>query len=261
MEHRHPRGRDGRGQHGRTSRRAGRAQARSVVAPMGERVALAGIGPVTPVGTGVEDFWTITSGRNGIRRITAFDIDDLPSRSRARFSFRPLAVARTPRRSGEPTTSSTTASRRPRSRGTTREARSPVRTLGGDLRDMHQGHPDPARPHSGSSRGPAASPRSWFRPAGNAASGRIVMRFGLPDRTCTVSACSSSNHAIGEAMRYIRDGYLDLCVAGGSEAATCNYDRRLRADDGASTRAPIRSASRPVRSGAGRVRALRGRAR
>ena len=46
---------------------------------MGERVVVTGIGPVTPVGTGVEDFWTvITSGRNGIRRITAFQIDDLP---------------------------------------------------------------------------------------------------------------------------------------------------------------------------------------
>jgi 3-oxoacyl-[acyl-carrier-protein] synthase II len=47
------------------------------------------------------------------------------------------------------------------------------------------------------------------------------MRFGFTGpNLCTVSACSSSNHAIGEAMRYIRDGYLDLCVAGGSEAAT-----------------------------------------
>jgi 3-oxoacyl-[acyl-carrier-protein] synthase II len=55
----------------------------------------------------------------------------------------------------------------------------------------------------------------------NAAAGHIAMRFGFTGpNLCTVSACSSSNHAIGEAMRYIRDGYLDLCVAGGSEAAT-----------------------------------------
>ena len=46
---------------------------------MRERVVVTGIGPVTPVGTGVDDFWTgITSGRNGIRRITAFETDDLP---------------------------------------------------------------------------------------------------------------------------------------------------------------------------------------
>ena len=36
----------------------------------------------------------------------------------------------------------------------------------------------------------------------------------------TLSACASSNTAIGEGMRLIRDGYVDLCVVGGSEAAT-----------------------------------------
>ena len=47
------------------------------------------------------------------------------------------------------------------------------------------------------------------------------MKFGLTGPNyCTVSACASSNHAIGEGMRLIRDGYLDLCVVGGSEAAT-----------------------------------------
>jgi 3-oxoacyl-[acyl-carrier-protein] synthase II len=36
----------------------------------------------------------------------------------------------------------------------------------------------------------------------------------------TLSACASSNNAIGEGLRLIRDGYLDLCIVGGSEAAT-----------------------------------------
>ena len=55
----------------------------------------------------------------------------------------------------------------------------------------------------------------------NAAAGHIAMRFGLTGpQHGTLSACASSNHAIGEGMRLIRDGYLDLCVAGGSEAAT-----------------------------------------
>ena len=55
----------------------------------------------------------------------------------------------------------------------------------------------------------------------NAAGGHIAMHFGLTGPNyCTVSACSSSNHAIGESMRLIRDGYVDLAIAGGSEAAT-----------------------------------------
>jgi 3-oxoacyl-[acyl-carrier-protein] synthase II len=46
---------------------------------MGERVVVTGIGPVTPVGTGLEEFWAgLTTGRNGIRTITAFDTSDLP---------------------------------------------------------------------------------------------------------------------------------------------------------------------------------------
>ena len=43
------------------------------------RVVVTGIGPVTPVGTGVDEFWNgLVSGRNGIRQITAFETDDLP---------------------------------------------------------------------------------------------------------------------------------------------------------------------------------------
>src|SRR4026209_1660922 len=43
------------------------------------RVVVTGIGPVTPVGTGVEVFWTgLMSGRNGVREIARFPTDDLP---------------------------------------------------------------------------------------------------------------------------------------------------------------------------------------
>jgi 3-oxoacyl-[acyl-carrier-protein] synthase II len=33
-----------------------------------------------------------------------------------------------------------------------------------------------------------------------------------------VTACSAATNSIGEAFRYIRDGYLDVCFAGGAEA-------------------------------------------
>src|ERR671911_1208300 len=47
--------------------------------PQQRKVVVTGIGPVTPVGTGVEEFWTgLTTGRNGVREIARFPTDDLP---------------------------------------------------------------------------------------------------------------------------------------------------------------------------------------
>lgn len=54
----------------------------------------------------------------------------------------------------------------------------------------------------------------------NMAGGRIAMDHGFKgDNFCPVSACSSSAHAIGEAFRKIKHGYLDAAVTGGAEAA------------------------------------------
>jgi 3-oxoacyl-[acyl-carrier-protein] synthase II len=52
------------------------------------------------------------------------------------------------------------------------------------------------------------------------AAGIVSMRWGLQGPNyCTVSACASSAHAIGEAYRLIADGAADCMVAGGAEAA------------------------------------------
>ncbi|MGH9757478.1 MAG: beta-ketoacyl-[acyl-carrier-protein] synthase family protein [Candidatus Acidiferrales bacterium] len=53
----------------------------------------------------------------------------------------------------------------------------------------------------------------------NAGASHISMDLGLSGPAYTVStACSSANHAIGQAFRMIRDGYADMAVTGGSEA-------------------------------------------
>ncbi|MEQ1631156.1 MAG: beta-ketoacyl-ACP synthase II [Planctomycetota bacterium] len=55
----------------------------------------------------------------------------------------------------------------------------------------------------------------------NAVAGQAAIRFGLQG-TCyvTSSACASSSHAIGLALRTIQWGEADLMLTGGSEAAT-----------------------------------------
>jgi nodulation protein E len=53
----------------------------------------------------------------------------------------------------------------------------------------------------------------------NAGASHISMDLGLSGPTYTVStACSSANHAIGQAFRLVRDAEADLAVTGGSEA-------------------------------------------
>jgi 3-oxoacyl-[acyl-carrier-protein] synthase II len=56
---------------------------------------------------------------------------------------------------------------------------------------------------------------------GNAMAGQVAIRLNLQGTSfVTVSACASSSHAIGMALRSIQWGESDIVVTGGSEAAT-----------------------------------------
>ncbi len=58
----------------------------------------------------------------------------------------------------------------------------------------------------------------------NMAAGTISMKTGFKgDNYCTTTACSSATHAIGEAFRKIKDGYLDVCIAGGAESCITRF--------------------------------------
>lgn len=52
----------------------------------------------------------------------------------------------------------------------------------------------------------------------NMAAGQIAIAYGLKGMcSCVVTACASSNNAIGDAFRHIRDGYAEVMVCGGAE--------------------------------------------
>ncbi|HLJ49664.1 MAG TPA: beta-ketoacyl-[acyl-carrier-protein] synthase family protein [Bryobacteraceae bacterium] len=57
------------------------------------------------------------------------------------------------------------------------------------------------------------------RTMGNAAASRISLELGVFGPTYTVStACSSANHAMGQAFWMVRNGIVDTAITGGSEA-------------------------------------------
>lgn len=58
----------------------------------------------------------------------------------------------------------------------------------------------------------------------NMAAGYISMRTGFRGANFDITtACSSGSHSIGEAFRKIKDGYLDVCIAGGTESTRVEF--------------------------------------
>ena len=192
---------------------------------MGRKVVVTGIGPVTPVGIGVEEFWTgLTSGRNGIDRISQFDPSDLPVTLAGEvrdFEVSRWLDAKEARRT-EPFVHFAMAAAELALDDSGRPEADPERVgvifatgIGGinGLLTQHKVLLE---------KGPGrVSPFTVPALMANAAAGHIAMRFGFTGPNfCTVSACASGAHAVGEGMRIVRDGLADMALVGGSESAT-----------------------------------------
>jgi len=66
---------------------------------------------------------------------------------------------------------------------------------------------------------PRVNPLTIPRTMENAAASRISLETGVVGPTYTVStACSSANHAIGQAFWMVRSGAVEMAITGGSEA-------------------------------------------
>jgi 3-oxoacyl-[acyl-carrier-protein] synthase II len=215
------------------------------------KAVVTGIGPVTPVGTGVDEFWAgMTSGRNGVRTITRFPIDDLPvSLAGEVDAFDPTAFleAKEARRTDRFTQFAVASAKlawedagRPE---VVAERGGVIFATGiGGIETLLNQHLVLLE------KGPGrVSPFMVPMLMANAPAGHIAMTFGLTGANfATISACSSSNHALAEALRFVRDGTLDLVVAGGSESATLPLTVAAFAQMTALTRNPDpRTASRP----------------
>jgi 3-oxoacyl-[acyl-carrier-protein] synthase II len=202
---------------------------------MSRRVVVTGIGLVTPLGCGVEPSWgRLLRGQSGVRRITTFEVDDLPAKiagvvptGEGEGAFRvDELMAPKDARKNDPFIifGIAAADQAVRDAGWLPEDEEARRRTGvligsgiGGLSTIADTAIDLER------RGPRrVSP--FFIPASliNLVSGQVSIRFGFKGPNhAVVTACSTGAHAIGDASRMIVLGDADVMVAGGAEAAVC----------------------------------------
>jgi 3-oxoacyl-[acyl-carrier-protein] synthase II len=191
------------------------------------RVVITGLGAITPVGNNVETSWSnLKKGVSGIRKIEAFDTTRYDCKIGGEVrGFDPKPFFRNPkdvRRTDRFVQLALAASRMAlEDSGVDLEALNRDRFgvivssgIGGlkTLEDQYA---------ILSTKGPSrTSPFTIPMLISNMASGIISMEYGLQGpNMCIVTACATSNNAIGESWRTIKFGDADIFLAGGSEAS------------------------------------------
>ena len=193
---------------------------------MKKRVVITGLGAVTPIGNDVSSMWkNMLNGMNGIDRITLFD----PAKSKVKIAAEVKGL--NPSKYLDERSASKLdrvivlgilaaseayddAKLKPESVDPYRFGTFVTSGIGG-LNSIW------SEAQVAISRGlDRVSPHFITNSIINLIGGNISMRFkakgpNLP----VVTACSASTNSIGEAFRYIRDGYLDVAFAGGSESS------------------------------------------
>jgi 3-oxoacyl-[acyl-carrier-protein] synthase II len=191
----------------------------------GTRVVVTGTGAITSLGHTTRETWeAVKAGRSGIRRVQAFDPSAMPSKVASEvLDFKPEARLdrKEARRMSRFVQFAMVA---------TREA------LDGSGLEVTEANRDRVGVIVGSAigglemieeahtilkeRGPSRiSPFTVPMMIADMGSGQISIATGARGPNfCTVSACSSGAHAIGEAFETIRRGDATAMIAGGSEA-------------------------------------------
>jgi 3-oxoacyl-[acyl-carrier-protein] synthase II len=190
------------------------------------RVVVTGLGLVTPLGTGIEKNWeALMAGRSGIGPITRFDVSDFAARIAGEVrDFDPydwiekkdvkkmdlfiqyaLGAAEQAMRQSALKIDESNADRVGVLVGV---------GIGGllTIEENHLLFLD--------TRLKRITPFFIPKLISNLAPGQIAIRYGARGiNLATTSACASGSHAVGEAYRMIRDGYIDAAITGGAEAA------------------------------------------
>jgi 3-oxoacyl-[acyl-carrier-protein] synthase II len=188
-----------------------------------KRVAVTGIGAVTPIGNDAKSTWkAAVAGRSGIDWIRSFDTDGLPVRVAAEVKeFDPSGVA-SPKevRKLERNVLLALGAAREAMQDAGLDGFDPTRVgivfgtaIGGVNGILEQ---DQILRERGPDR---VSPNFLPNVLVDSASGQLAISLGIKGLNyAVVSACATGSHAIGEAAEIIKRGDADAVFAGGGEA-------------------------------------------
>ncbi|MCB1758344.1 MAG: beta-ketoacyl-ACP synthase II [Gammaproteobacteria bacterium] len=191
------------------------------------RVVITGLGMVAPVGHTVKESWeNILAGKSGIRPITHFDVEPFSVRFGGPiydFDITQYISSKDARKMDKFIHYGMAAGCQAIEESGFEINDETSRRIGvgigsgiGGITGIENNYQIYAE------RGPKKiSP--FFVPANivNMVAGDLSIKYGLKGPNYSiVSACSTGTHAIGEAARLIRHGYIDIMVAGGAEMAT-----------------------------------------
>ena len=192
------------------------------------RVAVTGLGVVSPLGCDIPKFWErIVAGQSGIRPITRFDVSQYASRIGGEiieFNLDQFVSKKEQRRMdpfshyGIAAAKLAVADAGLNLAGENAERIGCIVSSGvGGLQILQDQHSVLL------AKGPSRfSPFMIPQMISNMAAGLIAIELNLKGPNyCIVSACASATHSLGESLRQIQHGYADVMVAGGTEAPIC----------------------------------------
>jgi 3-oxoacyl-[acyl-carrier-protein] synthase II len=201
-----------------------------VIAPIHRhRVAVTGLGLITPIGTGKEAFWQgVRAGRRGVRELTRFDASELRTRIAGEVADFEPADHIGPRhrtrldRFAQFSIAATRLALEDSGLSVGEGARSvPGDRLGVAIGSALGGVPGAEEDHAAFLRsGHRSIPASLaFRVFAGAGACNVAIEFGARGPAIGNSnSCASGAMAIGDGLRMVRDGTATAAIAGGVEA-------------------------------------------
>ena len=190
------------------------------------QVVITGVGVVTSIGSGIDEFWgSLKAGKSGITSVTRFDASDIASQVASEvkdFNPEDFMDPKEVRRNDRYTQLALAASRYALTDANlSRDSLVPDRTgvlVGSGIGGMETIEKQMTTLIE---RGPRrVSPFMIPSLIANIAGGVIAIDLGAQGPNFSVvSACASGTHAIGEAFHMMQRGLADVIFAGGSEAA------------------------------------------